>query len=108
MTPGAGVPRVTVLDDARGDLCRTARGWLDRPPRLVPPEDLTVVGDGGEVRVGAAAWVVCLWALEGERGPAHRLSTPSLVPAARAVVTFVSRRRRRLGTYGEGCDCTPA
>ena len=123
--------RVTVLYDARCNLCRTARGWLERQVQVVPLEflaagsaeavrryphldpamtleDLTVVGDGGEVWVGAKAWVVCLWALEGKRGLARRLSTPALMPKARAVVTFVSRHRRALGTYGEACDCTPA
>ena len=130
MTDGA-VERVTVLYDERCNLCRAARSWLERQPQLVPLEfvpaasdlarrrypfldpaltleDLTVVGDGGEVWVGAKAWVVCLWALEGKRGLAQRLSTPALMPRARAVVTFVSRHRRALGTYGEACDCTPA
>ena len=122
--------RVTVLYDARCNLCRTARAWLERQAQVVPLEflpaasaeararypfldpdltleDLTVVGDGGEVWVGAKAWVVCLWALEGKQGLAQRLSSPALMPRARTVVTFVSRHRRRLGTYGEPCDCTP-
>ena len=122
--------RVTVLYDERCNLCRAARSWLERQPQLVPLEflpaaceqarrrypfldpqltleDLTVVGDRGEVWVGAKAWVVCLWALEGKRGLAQRLSTPALMPRARAVVSFVSRHRRSLGTYGEACDCTP-
>ena len=130
MTP-APVQRVTVLYDARCNLCRSARAWLERQTQLVPLEfvdatsaearerfpfldpaltleDLTVVGDGGQVWVGAKAWVVCLWALEGKRGLAQRLSTPALMPRARAVVSFVSRHRRSLGTYGEACDCTPA
>ena len=123
--------QVTVLYDARCNLCRTARAWLERQAQVVPLEflaagsaeavrryphldpamtleDLTVVGDAGEVWVGAKAWVVCLWALEGKRGLARRLSSPALMPRARAVVTFVSRHRRALGTYGEACDCTPA
>ncbi len=123
--------RVTVLYDARCNLCRTARAWLERQPQLVPLEfvaaasadaqhrfpfldptmtleDLTVVGDGGEVWVGAKAWVVCLWALEGKRGLAQRLSTPGVMSRARVVVTFVSRHRQSIGTYGEPCDCTPA
>jgi predicted DCC family thiol-disulfide oxidoreductase YuxK len=130
VTP-ARLQRVTVLYDARCNLCRTARAWLERQPQLVPLEflpagsaeavrrypyldpeltleDLTVVGDGGEVWVGAKAWVVCLWALDGRRGLAQRLSTPALMPKARAVVSFVSRHRRSLGTYGEACDCTPS
>jgi predicted DCC family thiol-disulfide oxidoreductase YuxK len=130
VTP-APLQRVTVLYDARCNLCRTARAWLERQPQLVPLEflaagsadavrrypyldpeltleDLTVVGDGGEVWVGAKAWVVCLWALDGRRGLAQRLSSPALMPKARAVVSFVSRHRRSLGTYGEACDCTPS
>jgi predicted DCC family thiol-disulfide oxidoreductase YuxK len=125
------VQRVTVLYDARCNLCRAARAWLERQRQVVPLEfleaaspqaaerypfldpqmtleDLTVVGDGGEVWVGAKAWVVCLWALDGKRGLARRLSSPALMPKARAVVSFVSRHRRSLGTYGEACDCTPA
>lgn len=125
------VRRVTVLYDDRCNLCRTARAWLERQAQLVPLEflaatspaartrypfldprmtleDLTVVGDHGEIWVGAKAWVVCLWALEGKRGLAHRLSSPAMMPRARAVVGFVSRHRRSLGTYGESCDCTPA
>ena len=123
--------RITVLYDDRCNLCRTARTWLERQRQIVPLEfvaasspealerfpfldpaqtleDLTVIGDGGEVWVGAKAWVVCLWALEGKRGLAQRLSTPALMPKARVLVSFVSRHRRFLGTYGEPCDCTPA
>jgi len=126
----AGVRVVTVLYDATCNLCGTARAWLEGQPQLVPLEflaagsdearrrypfldpdltleDLTVVGDGGEVWVGAKAWVVCLWALQGKRGLAQRLSSPALMPRARAVVSFVSRHRRSLGTYGVACDCTP-
>ena len=127
---GEAVTQVTVLYDERCNLCRTARAWLERQVQLVPLEflaagspqardrypfldpemtleDLTVVGDGGEVWVGAKAWVVCLWALQGKRGLAQRLSSPALMPRARVMVSFVSRHRRSLGTYGEPCDCTP-
>ncbi len=126
----APVRHVTVLYDARCNLCRTARTWLERQVQVVPLEflpaaspearerypfldpdmtleDLTVVGDGGEVWVGAKAWVVCLWALEGRQGVAQRLSSPALMPRARALVAFVSRHRRAFGTYAESCDCTP-
>ena len=123
--------RVIVLYDAHCNLCRAARSWLERQPQLVPLEflpagsdeaqarypfldpamtleDLTVLGDGGEIWIGAKAWVVCLWALEGKQALARRLSSPALMPRARAVVTFVSRHRRSLGTYGDPCGCTPA
>jgi predicted DCC family thiol-disulfide oxidoreductase YuxK len=126
----APVRQVTVLYDARCVLCRTARAWLERQVQVVPLEfvaagseqarqrfpfldphltleDLTVVGDGGEVWVGAKAWVVCLWALEGRQAVAARLSSPALMPRARALVAFVSRYRSVLGTSGDSCDCTP-
>lgn len=127
--PADALRRVTVLYDAGCNLCRAARTWLERQPQLVELEflpaaspqasqrfpfldpkltleDLTVVGDAGEVWVGAKAWVVCLWALQGKRGLAQRLSSPALMPKARAVVTFVSRHRRALATNGGSCDCT--
>ena len=125
------VQQLTVLYDASCNLCRAARAWLEHQPQLVPLEfvaaaskearkryplldpkatleDLTVVSDGGEVWSGPKAWLVCLWALEGKRGLAQRLSTPALMPKARAVVGFVSRHRRWLGTYGEDYDHAPA
>ena len=127
----APVLGMTVLYDASCNLCRTARAWLERQHQAVPLEflaagstealrrypfldpaatlgDLTVVGDGGEVWVGAKAWVVCLWALEGRQAVAQRLSSPALMPQARALIAFVSRHRRAFGTYGEACDCTTA
>lgn len=129
--PAAPVRRVTVLYDDRCNVCRTARSWLERQAQVVPLEflaaaspkaarryplldptttleDLTVVSDGGEVWTGAKAWVVCLWTLQGRQGLARRLSAPAVMPKARAVVAFVSRHRRGLGTHGEPCDCSPA
>ena len=125
--PGTEVHAVTVLYDAGCSLCRGARAWLERQPQRVPlrfvaagsPEarerfffldprqtlqELTVVADGGEVYVGAKAWVVCLWALRGRTGLARHLSSPAALPAARHLVTFVSRHRRSSGTYGDRCD----
>ena len=127
----APLRQVTVLYDETCNLCRTARAWLERQPQLVPLEflaaaspaarerypfldpsmtieDLTVVGDGGEVWVGAKAWVVCLWALRDRRALAHRLSSPENMPRARRMVAFVSRHRRLLGTYSASCGCSPA
>lgn len=126
----APVRLLTVLYDASCSLCRTARAWLEAQPQLVvleflpaaspqarerypfldpaaTLEDLTVVGDGGQVWTGAKAWLVCLWALEGRRGLAQRLSTPALMPHAKAVIAFVSSNRGRLGTQESACDCTP-
>lgn len=131
MTVTQPVRTVTVLYDDRCNLCRTARSWLERQAQVVPLEfvaaawpeaarrypfldpdvtleDLTVVSDAGEVWAGAKAWVVCLWALQGRQGLAQRLSAPAVMPRARALVSFVSRHRRALGSYGEPCDCSPA
>ncbi|MBW8818317.1 MAG: DUF393 domain-containing protein, partial [Streptomyces sp.] len=104
---GAGVPadrtpvrRLTVLYDADCSLCAFLRDWLVRQPQLVPLElvpagsqearlrfpgldhratleEITVVGDAGQVYRDTAAWIVTLWALREHRPLAHRLSTPS-------------------------------
>ncbi len=126
----APVRQVTVLYDASCNLCRTARAWIERQPHAVAVEflpagceearrryplldpqqaleDLTVVSDAGEVWVGAKAWVVCLWALQGRQALARRLSAPAVMPKARAVVAFVSRHRKAFGSYGDSCGCTP-
>ncbi|WP_446046702.1 thiol-disulfide oxidoreductase DCC family protein, partial [Streptomyces olivaceus] len=99
-TAGAPVRRLTVLYDAECSLCTHVRDWLLRQPRLVPLDlvpagsdearerfpgldhaaaldEVTAVGDAGQVYRGAAAWVVVLWALRGYRGLSHRLSTPA-------------------------------
>jgi predicted DCC family thiol-disulfide oxidoreductase YuxK len=98
-----------VLYDAECSLCTHLRDWLVRQPQLVPLEflpagsgqarrrlpgldhratldEITVVGDAGQVYRGAAAWVVTLWALRGHRPLAHRLSTPAGAKLARGMV----------------------
>ncbi|MDG9700758.1 thiol-disulfide oxidoreductase DCC family protein [Streptomyces sp. DH37] len=111
------VHRLTVLYDAGCPLCRHVRDWLARQRQLVPLdlvpagsdearrrlpeldhgrtlEEITVVGDGGQVYRGPAAWIVCLWALADHRPTAHRLSTPVGAPLARAAVLAAARYRR--------------
>ena len=101
--------RLTVLYDAGCGICRTARTWLAGRAQLVPLEfvpagtvaaverypaldhartlsEITVIADTGDVYEGDAAWIVCLWALEGYRSIANRLATPALRPLARGVV----------------------
>jgi predicted DCC family thiol-disulfide oxidoreductase YuxK len=108
--------RLTVLYDARCSLCRRARLWLERQRQIVPLafvaagsqeawqrfpgldlartlEELTVVGDGGEVYRGAKAWLICLWALRRYRGVARRLATPQALPGARRAFEWISRHR---------------
>ncbi|GAA2937621.1 thiol-disulfide oxidoreductase DCC family protein [Streptomyces argenteolus] len=110
------VTRLTVLYDDRCPLCVHLRHWLGRQRQLVPLdlvpagsreardrfpgldhtatlEEITVVGDGGQVYRGTAAWIVCLWALAEHRPRAHWLTTPLGRPFARATVLAAAKYR---------------
>ncbi|MER7476851.1 DCC1-like thiol-disulfide oxidoreductase family protein [Streptomyces sp. NPDC126510] len=112
----APVRRLTVLYDAECSLCAFLRDWLLRQPKLVPLElvpaaseearrrfpgldhratldEITVVGDAGQVYQGPAAWVVTLWALREHRPLAHRLSTPSGALLAKGAVLAAAKWR---------------
>ncbi len=116
--PAAATPvrRLTVLYDAECSLCAHVRDWLLRQPRLVPLDlvpagseearrrlpgldhaatldEVTAVGDAGQVYRGAAAWVVVLWALREYRPLAHRLSTPAGARLARGAVLAAAKWR---------------
>ncbi|MEU6103212.1 thiol-disulfide oxidoreductase DCC family protein [Streptomyces flaveolus] len=125
-TAGAPVRRLTVLYDAECSLCAHVRDWLLRQPRLVPLDlvpagsdearrrfpgldhgasldEVTAVGDAGQVYRGAAAWIVVLWALRKYRRLAHRLSTPAGARLARGAVLAAAQWRdgqRRWGGNG--------
>ncbi|MEU2439404.1 DUF393 domain-containing protein [Streptomyces rubradiris] len=121
----AGVPvhGLTVLYDDRTAVGLHLRDWLARRPRLVPLEplpagsaaararfpglgpgdprdEITVVGDSGQVYRGSRAWIVLLWALREHRPLAHRLAGPSGAGAARGAVLAASKWRgpRQPGT----------
>jgi hypothetical protein len=71
---------------------------LRRFPDLDHPatrNEVTVVGDGGQVYRGDSAWVVCLWALADHRALSHMLSTPSGRRLARAAAMTAARHRER-------------
>ncbi|WP_171165178.1 thiol-disulfide oxidoreductase DCC family protein [Streptomyces sp. I05A-00742] len=114
------VRRFTVLYDARCPLCAFVRNWLAGQAQLVPLdlvpagsdearrrfpgldpastlEEITVVGDGGQVYRGAAAWIACLWALDEHRPLAHRLSTPAGMRFARGAVLAAAKYRELQG-----------
>ncbi|MFE6482906.1 thiol-disulfide oxidoreductase DCC family protein [Streptomyces sp. NPDC057757] len=120
---GVPVLGLTVLYDAHCSLCSFLRDWLGRQPQLVPLrfvaagsdeargrypeldhsvtlEEITVVGDAGQVYRGPAAWVVCLWALREHRPLAHRLSTPSGARLAKGAMLAAAkwRTRQKAGT----------
>ncbi|WP_432134877.1 MULTISPECIES: thiol-disulfide oxidoreductase DCC family protein [unclassified Streptomyces] len=114
--PRVPVRRLTVLYDAGCGLCAFVRDWLVRQPQLVPLDlvpagspqarrrfpgldhdstldEITVVGDAGQVYRSAAAWIVTLWALRGHRALAHRLSTPAGARLARGAVLAAAKWR---------------
>ena len=107
---------LTVLYDAECGLCTFLRDWLGRQPQLVPLDlvpagsaearrrfpdldhsatldEVTVVGDAGQVYRDTAAWIVVLWALREQRPLAHRLSTPAGARLARGAVLAAARWR---------------
>ncbi|MFF5469140.1 DUF393 domain-containing protein [Streptomyces achromogenes] len=114
----AGVPvrGLTVLYDDRTAVGLHLCGWLARRPRLVPLEllpagsgaararfpglgpgdtldEITVVGDSGQVYRGSRAWIVLLWALREHRPLAHRLAGPAGAKAARGAVLSAAKWR---------------
>ncbi|MEV8511805.1 DUF393 domain-containing protein [Dactylosporangium sp. NPDC051484] len=123
------ITRLTVLYDAGCGLCRTARTWLTARSQIVPLEfvaagsdearrrypaldpaetlaDITVVADDGGVYTGDAAWLTCLWALDGYRGLAARLAQPHLRPLARRVAASAGSLRQALRSkdFAQGWD----
>ena len=122
------VRRLQVLYDADCSLCAVLRDGLTRQPQLVPLDlvpaaseearrrfpgldhratldDITVVGDGGQVYRSAAAWIVTLWALREHRPLAHRLSTPTGMKLAKGAVLAAAKWR---GTQWGGAVYRPA
>ncbi|MFG2603702.1 thiol-disulfide oxidoreductase DCC family protein [Streptomyces sp. NPDC048514] len=118
----APVHGLTVLYDAECALCTHLRDWLARQPQLVPLrlvpagsaeargrfpglghsatlDELTVVGDLGQVYRGPRAWIVVLWALRAHRPLAHRLAGPAGAPLARGAVLAAAKWR---GAHGRG------
>ncbi|MCX4730007.1 thiol-disulfide oxidoreductase DCC family protein [Streptomyces sp. NBC_01363] len=121
MTDGPGgqrlsVERLTVLYDARCSLCLHLRQWLMKQRQLVPLDlvpaasgearrrfpgldhagtldEITVIGDRGQIYRGTSAWIVCLWALAEHRPRAHWLTTPAGRPFARATVLAAAKYR---------------
>lgn len=111
-----------VLYDAKCEVCRRVRVWLQGYPAFVPltfvplqsPEleerfpgvtalepsrQILVVADSGEVWRGADAWIMCLWALREYRAWSLRLANPLLRPFAMRVCDMVSRNRHRFSQW---------
>ncbi|MEV6792509.1 DCC1-like thiol-disulfide oxidoreductase family protein [Streptomyces sp. NPDC051320] len=125
---GIPVTGLTVLYDARCPLCVHLRHWLSRQPQLVPLqlvpaasaeamarfpgidhratlEEITVIGDRGQIYRGPAAWIVCLWALAGHRAKANWLATPAGAPFIRvAMLSAAKYRDVTAPPCGERCE----
>ena len=115
---GARSPRsLTILFDPGCALCRRCRDWMLGQPSYVSlrfvactgaeaqsrfgaipwlGDELVVVGDGGEVWAGPAAFLVCLWALPAWRPWSYRLAGPAFAPLAERFFHLLSSRRRAL------------
>lgn len=114
-----------VLYDPGCALCRHCRDWMSRQPayvelRFTPAtcseararygdipwlgDELVVIGDAGEVWVGPAAFLLCLWALVDYREWSYRLSGETFAPLAERFFMALSNRRKRLAIlFGHGC-----
>jgi predicted DCC family thiol-disulfide oxidoreductase YuxK len=112
---------LTVLYDARCNLCSRVRSWLETQPAYVQLDfiaagsaearrrypgldhaattrELTVISDAGDIYLEANAWIMCMWALRDYRAWSLRLSTPEMLPLARRIVLWVALNRFRFGT----------
>ena len=109
---------LTVLYDPGCGLCQRCRTWMLGQASYVPlaflpcsgeearrrfgdlpwvGDELVVVGDGGEVWAGPAAFLVCLWALVDWREWSYRLAGPAFAPLAERFFLVLSSRRRAVG-----------
>ena len=112
--------RLTVVYDDACDLCVRCSTWLRWQATYVPLEllpvsaareepryasvpwlgaELVVVDERGRVWVGAAAFIVCLWATRDWRGWSYRLSGPSFAPLAERFFHAISSHRGRISAF---------
>ena len=117
---------LTVLFDPTCALCQRCRAWMLRQPSFVPltflacseaeararfgdipwlGDELVVVGDGGEVWIGPAAFLTCLWALVEWREWSFRLAGPGFAPLAERFFLVLSSRRRSIAAlFDHDCE----
>src|SRR5687767_6909195 len=112
--------RLTVLYDAGCPICVRCRTWMAEQPAYVEleflpcaspearrrygavpwlGEELVVASDSGQVWVGPAAFLLCLWALREWREWSYRLSGPAFAPLAERFFHAISGGRRRLAVW---------
>jgi len=112
--------RLTVVYDDQCELCRRCSTWLRYQPTYVPLDlvptsvarederwravpwlgaELVVIDERGQLWVGAAAFIICLWATTEWRGWSYRLSGPSFAPLAERFFHAISSHRGRIGAF---------
>jgi predicted DCC family thiol-disulfide oxidoreductase YuxK len=117
---------LTVLFDPGCALCQRCRSWMLGQARYVELEfvastseearlrygdlpwlghELIVVGDGGEIWVGPAAFLTCLWALVEYREWSYRLASPGLSGLAERFFAGLSKNRAWFAALLEHRDC---
>ena len=111
---------LTVLFDPSCALCQRSRAWMLREEAYVQlsfiactgdeararygdipwlGDELVVVADTGEVWVGPAAFLTCLWALVRWREWSFRLSGPAFAPLAERFFRALSSRRKGIAAW---------
>lgn len=120
---------LTVFYDAQCPFCVRCRDWLAREPshvalRLVPADSaeasercgpllglgahLVVADERGRFWMGAAAFIVCLWALKAFRGWAFALTQPWMAGLAALLFDAISASRGWLSLLVAGKRCEGA
>ena len=112
--------RLTVIYDGACALCLRCADFLAGARTLVPlellscqsqdarerfgavpwlGEELVCVSDEGDVWIGPAAFLVCMWALADYREWSYRLSGPALAPLAERFFVAISSQRARIASF---------
>lgn len=110
---------IFVLYDSTCALCGQCKHWITSQRQLVKvtfiaaaspdarrlfpnlehertEQELTAIGDSGEVYHGAKAWLMCLWSLADYRAWAARIATPELLPTAQKIIATISANRKTI------------
>src|SRR5262245_37284628 len=123
------ISRLTVLHDERCALCIRCRDWMLAQDAFVPIEfvgahslhakqrfgaipwlgdELVVVGDGGQVWAGPAAFLICLWALVDYREWSYRLAGDTFSGVAVRFFATLSKKRKWIAAWLKHPGCTDA
>jgi predicted DCC family thiol-disulfide oxidoreductase YuxK len=117
----------SVIYDSHCGVCSRSVAWLrrqraDQPLRFLaadseeavrlvpvrPPNQMAIVGPGGEVLLGSEGWVACLSALPRYRWMARVMGWPVVKPFVRVGYGLVARNRMRisamLGRKADACE----